>query len=64
MTLTLTDEEARTLRQLLADHLPDLERETARTEDREMRRALARRRDLCERLIGVLEQHEEAANRR
>ena len=62
MTLTLTDEDVRILRQLLADHLPDLERETARTEDREMRLALARRRDLCERLIGILE-HQESASR-
>ena len=44
------------LRDLLADYLPSLRREVARTEQRTMRHALAERQDLAERLLEQLGQ--------
>lgn len=55
MMLDLTDEETRTLRQLLHDYLPELRLEVARTDARDFRRDLVKRQDLCERLLGLLE---------
>jgi hypothetical protein len=55
MHLTLTDQEAEILRGLLRDHLPDLRREVARTEQHELRHALVERQELVERLLGQLE---------
>jgi hypothetical protein len=51
MHLELTEDEAATLRSLLHDHLPDLRREVAATDARDMRHELAKRQDLCERLL-------------
>ncbi len=57
MQLTLTDDQARTLRDVLHDYLPDLRREAAGTDiaSRELRHELVRREDLCERLLAELE---------
>jgi hypothetical protein len=51
MRLELTDEETATLRAMLHDYLPDLRREVAATDGREMRHELAKRQDLCELLL-------------
>jgi hypothetical protein len=56
MTLTLSEEESRTLRELLTDYLPELKREVARTDAKEFRHHLLKRQELCERLLGILEQ--------
>lgn len=56
MSLTLSDDDAVLLRDLLADYLPSLRREVARTEQRTMRHALAERQDLAERLLEQLGQ--------
>ena len=56
MQLTLTDDDARTLRAVLEEWLPDLRREAAGTElaSRDLRRELHKRQDLCERLLADL----------
>jgi hypothetical protein len=54
MRLELTEEEVTTLRSLLHDYLPDLRREVAATDARDMRRELVKRQDLCERLAARL----------
>jgi len=56
MQLNLTDDEARTLRAMLHDYLPALRMEVARTDARDYRHELFKRQDLCERLLGELEQ--------
>jgi hypothetical protein len=56
MQLNLTTDEAGTLRAFLHDTLPDLQREVAFTEAREMRRHLLKRQELCERILAELEQ--------
>ena len=56
MELVLTDNEARTLRDLLSDHLHDLRLEVARTEAKEFRHTLLERQELVERLLAQLEQ--------
>ena len=53
MRIELNDKDARMT--MLRAYLPDLRREVFRTDDRELRHALAERRDLCERLLGHLE---------
>lgn len=53
--LELTSEEARDLRDLLADYLPQLRLETARTEVRSLHRAMLERQALCERVLARLE---------
>lgn len=55
MNIALTEEEARTLRQFLHDHLPELRLEVARTDARDMRHVLSKRVELCERILGELE---------
>jgi hypothetical protein len=55
MQVTLTDHETELLHDLLHDYLPDLKREVARTEQRELRHLYAERQDLVERLLGQLE---------
>jgi hypothetical protein len=56
MELTLTDEDARTLRDVLSDHLHELRLEVARTEAKDFRHALVGRQELVERLLAQLEQ--------
>jgi hypothetical protein len=56
MQITLTDDEAHTMRALLDDYLPALRREVSRTEAREFRHDLVKRQELCERLLELLEQ--------
>jgi hypothetical protein len=55
MRLELTDEEIVTLRSMLHDYLPDLRREVAATDARDMRHELIKRQDLCERLLEQLQ---------
>lgn len=57
MQLTLTAEETRTLRDILLNYLPQLRRETARTElaARGLRHELTLRENLCERLLAELD---------
>ena len=54
MHLTLTDRETEVLRDVLHDHLPALQREVARTDQRDVRHVLAERQDLVERLLEQL----------
>jgi hypothetical protein len=55
MQLTLSPDEAVTLRDLLADYLPALKREVARTEQHDLRHLMVQRQDLVERLVDALE---------
>ena len=54
MRLELTDDEAATLRELLRAYLPDLRREVAATDARDLRHDLIKRQDLCESLLARL----------
>jgi hypothetical protein len=54
MDVTLSDDDARTLRGLLQDYLPELRFEAARTDGRELLHVLIERQALCERLIDEL----------
>lgn len=54
MMLDLTEDDARMLRELLQDYLPDLKRETARTDVKTLRHELVLRQELCERLLDRL----------
>jgi hypothetical protein len=54
MQLTLSEREAELLRGLLQDHLPDLQREAARTEQRDLRHLLIERQELVQRLLTAL----------
>jgi hypothetical protein len=56
MPLTVSDEDAVLLRDLLADYLPSLEREVARTEQHDLRHLLVQRQELVERLLERLGQ--------
>ena len=60
MRLELTEEETVTLRSMLHDYLPDLRREVAGTEARDMRHELVKRQDFCERLLARLGDRPEA----
>jgi hypothetical protein len=55
MRIDLTDDEARALRTMLQDYLPRLRNEIARTDSYDYRHDLIPRQDLCERLLGMLE---------
>jgi hypothetical protein len=55
MQLTLSSEEAVLLRDLLADYLPTLRREVARTEQHDLRHLMVQRQELIERLIDELQ---------
>lgn len=54
MQLLLSDDEAILLRDLLADYLPALKREVARTEQHDLRHLMVQRQDLVERLVEQL----------
>jgi hypothetical protein len=54
MPFVLSDEETVILRDLLADYLPSLKREVARTEQHDLRHLLVQRQDLVERLLEQL----------
>jgi hypothetical protein len=54
MELHLSDDDAVLLRELLADYLPGLRREVARTDKRDFRHLLVQRQNLVERLIEQL----------
>ena len=51
MQLILSDNETALLRDLLADYLPALKREVARTEKRELRHLMVERQELVERVL-------------
>lgn len=55
MQLSLTDDDAHTLRDVLRDFLPELRFEVARTDAHDFRHALLKRQELCERLLAQLE---------
>ena len=54
MQLVLSDTETVLLRDLLADYLPALKREVARTEQHELRHLMVQRQDLVERVLEQL----------
>jgi len=54
MHLVLSDTESVLLRDLLADYLPALRREVARTEQHELRHLMVQRQDLVERVLEQL----------
>lgn len=54
MTLSFTDADAELLRGLLADYLPALRREVARTERHELRHLMVQRQELVERILDQL----------
>ncbi len=56
MQLTLTGENARTLRDVLADHLRDLRREVSRTEAKDFRHTLIGRQEVVESLLAQLDE--------
>jgi len=58
MQIELDDDEWHTLRLVLEDHLPDLEREIAGTDPGEFRHELVRREEVCEHLLDLLQQAE------
>jgi hypothetical protein len=54
MQLILSDDDTALLRDLLADYLPALRREVARTEQHELRHLMVMRQDLVERVLEQL----------
>jgi hypothetical protein len=58
--IELTPEDAATLRALLHDYLPNLRREVARTEKREIRHEMERRQEVVERVLAELGETVEA----
>jgi hypothetical protein len=57
MDLALNDDDVVTLRGLLHDYLPQLQREAARTDTKSVRHVLITRQTLCERLLDQLGGH-------
>ncbi len=55
MELIINDDDARTLHDLLSDHLRELRLEVARTEAKDFRHAMLLRQELVERLLVQLE---------
>jgi hypothetical protein len=56
MQLVLSDAETVLLRDLLADYLPALRREVARTEQHDLRHLMVQRQDLVERILEQLDE--------
>jgi hypothetical protein len=54
MQLVLSEDETVLLRDLLADYLPALKREVARTERHDLRHLMVQRQDLVERVLAQL----------
>jgi hypothetical protein len=54
MQLILSEDDTTLLRGLLADYLPGLRREVARTEQRELRHLMVQRQELVERVLEQL----------
>jgi hypothetical protein len=54
MQLVLSDAETVLLREVLADYLPSLRREVARTEQHDLRHLMVQRQDLVERIVEQL----------
>jgi hypothetical protein len=54
MQLILSDDDTAVLRDLLADYLPALKREVARTEQHELRHLMVLRQELVERMLEQL----------
>ena len=54
MQLILSEDDTAVLRDLLADYLPALRREVARTEQHELRHLMVQRQDLVERVLAQL----------
>jgi hypothetical protein len=54
MQLILSDDDTTLLRELLADYLPALRREVARTERHALRHIMVQRQDLVERVLEQL----------
>lgn len=54
MLIDLTMDDARLLRELLEDYLPQLKREVARTEVQSLRHEMVQRQELCERILARL----------
>jgi hypothetical protein len=54
MQLILSDDDTALLRDLLADYLPALRREVARTEQHELRHLMVQRQELLERVLAQL----------
>ncbi len=54
MDIELTDDEARTLRDMLQEFLPELKYEAARTEEKQLRHILYQREALVERVVALL----------
>jgi hypothetical protein len=54
MQLLLSDDDTILLRDLLADYLPALRREVARTEQHDLRHLMEQRQELVERLVEQL----------
>ena len=53
--LTLTEDDARKLKDFLSDHIQALRFEVARTEAKDLRHVLVARQELIERLLALLE---------
>lgn len=51
MNLDLTEDDARMLRELLQDYLPEIKREVARTDVKTLRHELVLRQEMVERLL-------------
>jgi len=54
MNLDLTEDDARMLRELLQDYLPEIKREVARTDVKTLRHELVLRQEMVERLLDRL----------
>ncbi len=54
MDIQLTDDDARTLRDMLQEFLPELKYEAARTEEKQLRHILYQREALVERVVALL----------